>query len=364
MEQQIPKGAKIIFHGIHGSTAYGLNTPTSDIDLRTVYIQTNEDILSSRYIPQVNITADHCAYEIRRFLELIETANPNAIELLFLNPEHVLHCTLEFEEILRLRDKFLTKKAYSTFSGYATTQLKKATSTNKKYNWDKERIERKSIIDFAKLLSKEDGRTYPLVEWLKENTYTPEQIGLSKIDGFRDSYRMYIDEIKWVTDNHRFSEVIETRNYKGFGEGNEPVLSEIEKYMQDQWKGVVYWNRESYSTHCKEYKEYVKWLETRNEERVATNQKHGQQLDGKNTAHLYRLMLTARDIVVEGTIIVDRTKDRDKLLAIKRGEVDLKRVIREAEEMLKETKLLFEKSNLPEKCEVNINNLEYVLRNY
>lgn len=363
MEQHLPKGAKIIFHGIHGSNAYGLNTPTSDIDLRTIYIQTNEDILSNKYVPQINITADHCAYEIRRFLELIETANPNAIELLFLNPEHILQSSKQFEMLLKRRDKFLTKKAYNTFSGYATTQLKKATSVNKKYNWDKDRVERKTIIDFAKFFSKSDGRSLPLREWLKENEYTPEQIGLSKIEGFRDTFRLYIDEIKWVSDNHRFIDIKETRNYRGFGEGNEPLLSEIEKYMQDQWRGAVYWNREAYSTHCKEFREYEAWLKNRNEERVATNKEHGQQLDSKNITHLYRLMLTARDIATKKTIVVDRTEDRNKLLSIKRGEVDLKKVIEEAEQILKDTADLFEHSTLPDTCEININQLEYVLRN-
>lgn len=361
--EELPKNSKVIFRGICGSTAYGLNTPTSDIDYRTVYIQNEYDILSNQYIPQVNITPDHTAYEIRRFIELIENANPNAIELLFLDEEFIEIKTLEWDRLLALRNKFITKKAYNTFAGYANTQLKKATSTNKKYNWDKERITRKTIIDFAKIVSKEDGKVYPLMEWLTENEYNPTQIGLVKIDGFRDGFKLYVDELKWVSDNHRFSDITETRNYKGFGEGNEPLLSEVEGYMQDQWRGVVYWNRESYSTHCREYKEYEKWKENRNEERVATNKQHGQQLDSKNILHLYRLMLTARDIVLKNTIVVNRGKEREYLLSIKRGDVDLKEVIKEAQKILEETKNLFEKSSLPEEVELNLKNLEYVLRN-
>lgn len=360
---ELPKNSKVIFKGICGSTAYGLATPTSDIDYRTVYIQDEYDMLSNQYIPQINITADHAAYEVRRFIELIENANPNAIELLFLDDEFILNKSVEWDMLLEVREKFITKKAYNTFSNYANTQLKKATSTNKKYNWDKDRVTRKTIIDFAKIVSKTDGNIYPLTEWLTQNEYTKDQIGLSKLDGFRDGFKLYIDELKWVSDNDRFSSIAETRNYKGFGEGNEPILSEIEKYMQDQWKGIVYWNRESYSTHCREYREYEKWLENRNEERVATNKQHGQQLDSKNILHLYRLMLTARDIVLKNTIVVNRSEDREKLLAIKRGDLDLNLIIKEAEDILKETQSLFEKSNLPEEVKLNLNNLEYVLRN-
>lgn len=360
----IPENFKIIFKGICGSTAYGLSTPQSDIDYRAVYIQPDEDILSNKYIPQINVTPDYTAYEIRRFLELVENANPNAIELLFLDEEFILESSEQWSFLQSIAGEFITKKAYGTFAGYAKTQLKKATSTNKKYNWDKERTERKTIIDFAKVVCKEDGLVYSLIEWLKGREFTPEQVGLVKLDGFRDSFRLYVDEIKWVSDNHRFSEIQETRNYKGFGNGNEPLLSQIEKYMQDQWKGIVYWNREAYSTHCSNYKEYEKWLLNRNEDRVATNKEHGQSLDSKNIMHLYRLMLTARDIVLKKTVVVNRSEDRDKLLAIKRGELDLKEIISESEDILKATEKLFIESDLPEECGVNINNLEYVLRNY
>ena len=43
----------IIFEAIGGSRAYGTSLPTSDTDIRGVYIQPIEDILSFGYIEQV-----------------------------------------------------------------------------------------------------------------------------------------------------------------------------------------------------------------------------------------------------------------------------------------------------------------------
>lgn len=360
----IPKNAKIIFRGIVGSQSYGLATETSDTDYKTIYIQSNEDILSNNYIPQVDINKDDVAYEIRRFLELISTGNPNVLELLFLPENCVIQTSKEYEYLKSIRSNFLTKKCYETYSGYAKTQLIKASGLNKKYNWEESRITRKDILDFSKIVDRKDGQTYLVKEWLKNNEYVQEQIGLAGIEGFRDCYRLYTDDIKWVNDARGLQ--FETRDYKGFGDinSNEPRKSVIEKYVIDNWKGIVYFNRESYSTHCKEYKEYLAWLKNRNESRTATNKKHGQQLDSKNLLHLVRLIMTAQEIPLENTINVDRTKNRDYLLSIKRGDVDLKEVIEEWTQKTKDLKDLYDNSDLPEKVDIEFTKqLELKIRN-
>ena len=136
-----------IFRGIVGSQAFGLATETSDIDYRSVYIQSNEDILSNRYIPQQDYTKDDVGYEIRRFLELAEKGNPNILELLYL-PEHcIIRKTPEWDLLLSYKKYFLTKECYKTFTSYAKSQLNKSQAVNKKFNWEKSRTERKDVLD-------------------------------------------------------------------------------------------------------------------------------------------------------------------------------------------------------------------------
>lgn len=359
----IPKNAKIIFRGIVGSQSYGLATETSDIDYKTIYIQSNEDILSNSYIPQVDISKDDVAYEIRRFLELVSTGNPNVLELLFLPKNCILETSQQYDYLRTHRNVFLTKKCYETYSGYAKTQLIKASGLNKKYNWEESRIIRKDILDFCKIVDRQEGQTYQLKEWLKNNEYNQDQIGLAGIEGFRDSYRVYTDDIKCVNDKGDLK--FEEKRYKGIGDvnSNEPRKSEIEKYRINDWRGIIYWNREAYSTHCKEYKEYTDWLKNRNETRTATNKKHGQQLDSKNLLHLVRLIMTAQEIPLENTINVDRAKNRDYLLSIKRGDVDLKEVIEEWTQKTKNLEILYKNSNLPDKVEIEYTkNLELKIR--
>lgn len=356
---------KILFKGIVGSQSYGLATETSDTDIKFVYLQSNKDILSNKYQPQKNVTKDEVGYELRRFLELLSTGNPNVLELLYL-PEHcILQTSPEFEEIKKNRHLFLTKKCYNTYSGYAIGQLKKASGLNKKFNWEKERTVRKNPIDFATIVDRQNGQVLPLTEWLKQEGYTQDMIGLAKINKMRDTYKLFTDDIKWATTNHRFSDIIEDRNYKGFENGkcNEPLVSEIEQYRKNDWKGIVYWNREHYSTHCRDYREYEQWIKNRNPHRTATNKQHGQDFDSKNIMHTVRLILTAQEIPTENKINVDRTKDRDFLLSIKRGDVDLKKVIEDCEVKVNEMKSLYDNSNLPEEVDLEeLRKLEYNIR--
>lgn len=361
----LPKNSKIIFEGIVGSQSYGLSTEKSDTDIKGVFIQSNEDILSNKYVPQVDINKDTVYYELRRFLELLSVGNPNVLELLYLPYECILTDSPEWAFLYKNRIKFLSKDCCNTFAGYAKTQLRKASGLNKKFNFEKSRTERKDIQDFSKIVDRESGRTQTIKDWLKDNGYDQSQIGLTSIDGFRDCYRLYVDEIKWASDIHRFEGQIETRNYRGIGDENtnEPRCSVIEKYRINDWVGIVYWNREQYSSHCKEYREYQKWLKNRNEDRVATNKKHGQNYDGKNIMHTVRLIMTAQEIPLQHKINVNRSEEREFLLSIKNGDVDLKKIMEEWGQKAENLKALYDKSNLQNTVDIDfIREMELKIR--
>ena len=363
---QLPKNSKIIFETIVGSQAYNLHTKDSDIDRKGLFLQSNDDIMSNGYIPQVDIDADTVYYELRRFLELVSVGNPNVLELLFVPDRCILKQSKEWMVIWVQRHEFLSKKCYNTYYNYATGQLKKSRGLKKKINWDKEKTERKDILDFCKMVDRESGIKSNLKDWLEEKEYTQDHVGLTQIKGFRDSYKLYTDDIKWVNENPRFEGAIkENRNYRGImkDNSNEPRLSTIEKYLKNDWKGVMYWNREQYSIHCKNYLEYQKWLRNRNEKRYTTNRKHGQDFDSKFILHLVRLIMTGREIPIENTINVDRTDDREYLLSIKRGEIDLSEVVDTWTTKANEMKELYDNSVLKEEVDLElIRNIELEIR--
>ncbi len=113
---------------------------------------------------------------------------------------------------------------------------------------------------------------------------------------------------------------------------------------------VIYYNKDAYSLHCKEYNQYQTWLKERNTQRYVDTKNHGQQIDGKNLMHCVRLLNCAREIAEHGRFDVFRP-NREELLKIRKGDVDLKNLINWAENELLEIDELFQKSNLPENCD-------------
>ena len=87
------------------------------------------------------------------------------------------------------------------------------------------------------------------------------------------------------------------------------------------------------------------WLENRNEARYVETQEHGQKIDGKNMMHCRRLLEMAREIG-EGKGIIVRRPNREELISIRKGEVDLQSLIDRAENDIVEIDELYKNSNL------------------
>ena len=338
---------KIIFKTITGSQSYGTNTPESDIDIKGVYVQDIDDILSFGYIEQVDITKDECYWEIRRFLELAQTANPTTLELLYSPEDCILEITPEFELIRADRDKFLTKKCLNSFTGYAHQQIEKASGLNKKMNWEKSQMVRKDPVDFC--FATFGGKTYPIQEFLDNSGYKIEHCGLSSLDHFKDTFAVYYDHNR-------------ENLYRGIMiEGSSQLrLSVIPK---DQTPvTIMYFNEVEYSKHCRRFKEYQEWLANRNTARYVDIEGHGQQIDGKNMLHCRRLIDVAKEIPVLKTINV-RRENAEYLKSIRKGKVKLEDILSQSKEDLQGLKELYTKSSLPDSVDkVFVNDLLLKIR--
>jgi len=330
---------KVIFKAIVGSKSYGTDTPESDTDYKGVYIQPLEDILSmDRYVEQINVTKDDVYYEVKRFLQLLQVANPTVLELLYANDDCILVMDPAFEVIRKNRDKFLTKQCLNSFSGYAIQQIKKANSMDKKQNWEKDKVTRKDVMDFV--YAHVDGKSIPIKKWLEINHFKQEYCGLAALNHMKDLYSLYYAE---------------NSEYKGIVgcDSNQVRLSNIPK--GEAPVTVVYFNSGGYSSHCKDYREYQTWLVERNEQRYVDVKNHNQKIDGKNMLHCVRLLETAHEISTQKTINV-RRPNADYLLKIKKGDLTLSDIITKSEEYMVSIRKSFEESDLPEAVDPNFVN--------
>lgn len=327
-----------IFKAVVGSQSYGTSIPTSDTDYKGVYMQSEDELLGFGYKEQIDHGKDECYYEVRRFLQLLETGNPTVLELLYSPEDCILITTPQFDLIRKERDKFLTKKCMQSFGGYAVAQIKKARGLDKKMNWEKEKTERKTPLDFCYIITPLGTR--PLKEWLlmqKGRQNWQENYGVSCISNARDLYFIYPDITGGELGYHGIINKTET--------SNDLRLSSIPK---DQMQNgiVMTYNKDGYIKHCKDYNQYTEWLEKRNTQRYVDVSGHNQQIDGKNLLHCRRLLDMCIEIAQEGKINV-RRPNADYLLQIRRGEVDLDSIINKAEEDLKTLGEVYAKSSLP-----------------
>jgi predicted nucleotidyltransferase len=115
----------VIYQCIIGSQAYGLADSESDIDRRGFYLPPAELHWSLYGVPeQLECEPTQEAYwEIQKFLVLALKANPNVLECLY--TPLVEKTTPLADELLGMREMFLSRLVYQTYNGYVMSQFKK-----------------------------------------------------------------------------------------------------------------------------------------------------------------------------------------------------------------------------------------------
>ena len=332
----------LLFEVISGSKSFGLNTPTSDTDIKGVYYLPKEKFFGLDYIPQIaNETNDAVYYEIGRFVELLLKNNPNILEILATPEDCILYKHPLFEK-LKIED-FLSKLCKDTFAGYAVTQIKKARGLKKKIVNPMAK-QKKSLLDFCYVLQGYD--TIPIRQWLEfpsvggvaegRGGLKQEQCGLVNMPNSKGMYALFYDSenilgYKGIIQKETSNEV----SFSSVLKGEEPVAHLV-------------CNQDGYSKYCKEYTEYWDWMEKRNDERYNTNQQHGKNYDSKNMMHTIRLLQTAEQILSTGKLNI-RVSNREELLAIKAGEMEYDDLLNKADELIASIEKHYEASDLPER---------------
>lgn len=334
----------IILECISGSKAYGLDTPSSDTDIKGVFILPKKDYYGLDYIEQINNeTNDVVFYELGRFMELLACNNPNILEMLFAPMSSIIYKHPLMESIEP--NKIISKLCKNTFGKFAYSQIKKARGLNKKIV-NPIIKDRKSVLDFCYINYKQGA--IPLLKFLELKDWKQENCGLINIPHMRDVFGLYYSE----TEN--FSGIIRNEN------SNDVCVSSIPKGLEQL--ALLYFNRDGYSTHCKEHKEYWDWVDKRNQERYQDTQSHGKNYDAKNMMHVFRLLEMACEIGREQKINVKRP-NRDFLLEIKSGKFEYDDLLKMAENLQLELEQSFENTTLLDTPNIQyINEIAYKIR--
>ena len=251
----------VIFETVHGSRAYGLDRAGSDLDLKGVIVGPPEWYFGWSGGPeQIEHSADHVQYELRKFFRLCAGANPTVMEVLFTAPEdHVVVTTLG-RRLLAERDAFLSRRVAERFGAYATAQLRRIRSHR---SW---------------LLAPPTAPPNRAAFGLPEHSVIPaDQLAAATAlldDGRVAEADVSVDFIELLHRERRY------------------------KTAQQQWR------------------QYQTWVRNRTPARAELEARYG--YDTKHAMHLVRLQRMAIEILRTGEVNV-RRPDRDELLAIRDG---------------------------------------------
>ena len=115
----------VVYRCIVGSRAYGLAIDESDEDRRGIYLPPAKLHWSLFGVPEQLEDTEHeaCYWELQKFLTLALNGNPNILECLY--TPIVEMATPLVQELLGMREIFLSKHIYKTFNGYALSQFRK-----------------------------------------------------------------------------------------------------------------------------------------------------------------------------------------------------------------------------------------------
>ena len=283
---------------LSGSHAYGTDTEDSDLDIRGFFMMPIEARVGLKepredYVSEVT---DTVLYSFHKFCKLLTQMNPNAIEMLGTREEDVLFSSPLAEEMRKHAELFLSKRAFITFYGYATQQLRRLENALARDSYPQAEKERHIMQSFdAEIMAAQKSFSiFDLDSCIK--LYLAD----SRKDGF--DQEIHIDvSLKGVP----------LRDYIALN-------NEMNNMLKNYGK-----------------------LRHRNHKKDAAHL-------NKHAMHLIRLYYVGIDILREGIIRTYREKEHDLLMSIRHGEVPFDRIFELRNQLDAKLRKAREESRLPD----------------
>ena len=331
-----------------GSHAYGLNLPTSDIDIKGVCIAPIDyyygikefyqkdngwddphDSPSGKF-PILEGVKDCTIYEFRKFMGLLVNNNPSIMEMLWLKDYEYLDRV--GQHLISNRQSFLSKKVKHSYSGYAHAQLKKV-STHR--GW---LLNPPQAMPTAKDFGIDDHHL-PLTK-SQMGAFLEYILVLT-----RDSIEFMepVDQLrKLLLEDIDLTAIVK----------QQPLPIDALPYIQDMTRGSndfiqLLQRSQAYRKAVSEWDSYQQWKKGRNPERAALEAKCG--YDSKHSAHSVRLLRQGLECLQHNTLIVDRRDagDAEQLLAIRKGDYSYEDVLSITDDLFLQLEGAYRTTTLP-----------------
>jgi predicted nucleotidyltransferase len=326
----------IIFLTVHGSIAYGLNTETSDVDIRGICISPKKYYygFNKRFENLVVNDPDAQIYDLKKFFALASHNNPNILELMFIDEKFHIYIDSIGRTIIDNRDRFISKQVKETYMGYARAQLHRIKNhkqyllnppthkpTRQEYNLpEKPKIEKHQFDLIKSIINKKIGEWDP------------------RFEPFSESQKIYL--------NGRVSDIFTEMNITS----DSKWLSAARTIGLSDSLVEILQKEKSFENKLTDWKNFCEWKKNRNPKRAALEAKYGYDL--KHATQLIRLLKQGYEIL-NGNFQVERVDDKEELLGIKSGSMTYEDMIIYADNLERKVKKAYENSKLPNQPDVD-----------
>lgn len=343
----------VIFRITAGSIAYGLNTPTSDVDERGIFVLPVAKRLEIMDADQqiANESQDIVYYDIHKYFKLAIDCNPNIIEFLW-TPKDCIHFMDKegrMQHILANRDLFISAKAYHTFSGYAYAQIKKCRGQNKLVHNPKPKEPPKKE-DFCWVIAQSAMKSDKVLPCRPvahaDNGIVLQACHAAQLEHVPNTYRLYYygPEAKGV---FRGDDMLVCESI--------PLEDEIPKFV-----GLLIYNQHEYEKALRDWKNYWDWVNNRNDARWEHQEAGKIDYDAKNMMHCLRLLFSGKNILQTGEPIVRfEGEQKDYLMQVRSGIFKYEDIMTRVDKEMAELEVLKTTTKLPWGANVSRVNMLY-----
>jgi len=290
-------GKYIILLTTGGSHAYGTDVDSSDTDIRGICVEQMRDYWGLSSFEQFEDRAtDTVIFGLKKVVNLLINCNPNVIEILGTDQEHQFILTEEGRMLRQNAMLFISKKAFQSFGGYATAQLRRLQNALARDSYPQKEKERHILGSI-------------------QGQFKHFQDNYQNVTG--EEVRLYIDK----------------SNKKDF---EEEIFIDL---------NLAHYPLRDFRSMLSDMGNVIKDYESLNHR----NNKKDELHLNKHAMHLIRLLIMGTEILEGKGINTYREKDRDFLLKIRKGEYSYQDIFAMVDEYEKGFKNAAENSDLPER---------------
>lgn len=200
-----------------GSRGYGYATEESDYDIKTIYYIPTRDFLKTNSVRTKDLNKeqvfsflpdgkelDIAGWEIGKFLGMCANGNPNALDVLFADPDCILRLDNQIKEVFDNKKRFLSKKVVGTYSSFAENQKKECQKAPNVAKALKTSIHYARCMFSAYNLVTTGAFTIKVPDWFvfMAKTGKAEYVRDTVIKDFISKGDEYLEDIKRIGEDH------------------------------------------------------------------------------------------------------------------------------------------------------------------